>query len=173
VSTTRRAEDDTYAEYPKRIAEGGVTSRNAGLYFTAPQVAFKEGALGQLVEEIVNSSERPVGVANQMESMCMDDGGYNTHDKFRDGLTELLCHRVARISDLVANTNQYFLASFGQAQRCDTIRLERSAVSTRSAANVGPSHSPGPFQRRPRSSAGYSQRVVIQTQAPIARGRIR
>ena len=66
--TARRAEDDTYAEHPKGIAEGGVTSRNTGLDFTAPQVAFKEGALAQLVEEIVDSSERPVGVENRWKS---------------------------------------------------------------------------------------------------------
>ena len=43
----------------------------------------------------------------------MDDGGYNALDKCRDGLTELLCYSIARICDLVSNTNQDFLASFG------------------------------------------------------------
>ena len=141
MSTAPRAEDDIYVEHPKGIAEGGVTSRDTGLDFTAPQVTFEEGALAQFVEEIVDSSERPVGVANQIEGMCMNNGG-NALDKFRDRFTELLCYSVARICNLVSNTNQDFLAPFGQAQRCDTIRLERSTVSTRSAANGGLSNLP-------------------------------
>ena len=36
--------------------------------------------------------------------------------------------------DLVANRIQDYVASFGQAQRCDTIRLDRSAVGA-SVAN--------------------------------------
>lgn len=138
----RRAEDDTYAEHPKGVAEGGVARRDTRLDFTAPQVACEEGTLAQLVEEFVDSSERPAGVQDQMESTCMYDGGYNELDKFRDGRTELLCYSITRVCDLLANRNQDFLALFSEPQRCGMIRLERSAVSTSTVANGVPSYSP-------------------------------
>ena len=56
----RRAKDESYAEHPKGVAEGGIARRNTRLDITAPQVAFEEGTLAQLVKEFVDSSERPV-----------------------------------------------------------------------------------------------------------------
>jgi hypothetical protein len=70
----------------------------------------------------------------------MYEGGRNALDKFRGGCVELLGYGVAHICDLVANRSQDFFASFGQAQSCDTIRLERSVVSTSHAANAHNSH---------------------------------
>ena len=55
-----RVEDVTYTEHPEGVAEIDVASRNTGLDFIAPQVAFKERMLVQLFKEIMNSSERPV-----------------------------------------------------------------------------------------------------------------
>jgi hypothetical protein len=53
-------EDNTDTEHPEGAAEIDVASRNAGLDFIAPQVAFKERTLAQLFKEILDSSERPV-----------------------------------------------------------------------------------------------------------------
>jgi hypothetical protein len=59
--------------------------------------------------------------------MCGYDGDWNALDKFLDGRTELLSHGVACICDLVTNRNQNVRTAFDQAQRCEPIRLERSA----------------------------------------------
>jgi hypothetical protein len=88
AKNARQVEDDTYAEHPEGVVEGGVARRNTGEDFIAPQVAFKERTLAQLVEEMVDFSERPVWSGNQMESMRKRQ--QNALDEFRDRRTELL-----------------------------------------------------------------------------------
>ena len=53
-------EDHTYVEHPERVRERGVACRDAGEYFVAPQVAFKERLFAQLVEENVDFFKRTV-----------------------------------------------------------------------------------------------------------------
>ena len=54
-----QVEDDTYTEHIEGVAEIDIASRNSGLYFIAPQVTFKERRLAQLLEETLDSFERP------------------------------------------------------------------------------------------------------------------
>ena len=53
-------EDDTYAKHPEHVVESGITRRNTGEDFIAPQVACEERPLTQPVEKLVDFSERPV-----------------------------------------------------------------------------------------------------------------
>jgi hypothetical protein len=53
-------EDDTYVEHVEGVLKSGVTGRDAGKDFVAPQVAFKERNLAELVEKMVDFFERPV-----------------------------------------------------------------------------------------------------------------
>jgi hypothetical protein len=64
-----RVENNTDTELLEGVAEIDVASRNTGLDFIAPHVAFKERTLAQLVKEIPDSSEGPVFSGNQMETM--------------------------------------------------------------------------------------------------------
>ena len=53
-------EGDTYTEHVERVVERGIACRYTGKGFTAPQVAFEERTLAQLVEKSADFSERPV-----------------------------------------------------------------------------------------------------------------
>lgn len=53
-------EDDTYVEHLEGVLKSGVACRDAGEYFVAPQVAFKERSFSQLIEEMVDFLERTV-----------------------------------------------------------------------------------------------------------------
>jgi hypothetical protein len=57
---TTEVEDDAYAEHPEGFVEGGLTLRDTGEDFIAPQVAFGERTMAQLFEKIEDLSERPV-----------------------------------------------------------------------------------------------------------------
>ena len=50
---------NSYTEHPEGIAKIDVASRNTGLDFIAPQIAFKERRLARLLEETLDSFERP------------------------------------------------------------------------------------------------------------------
>lgn len=54
-----RVEDNSYTEHPEGVAKIDVASRNTGLDFIASQIAFKERRLAQLLEESLDSFERP------------------------------------------------------------------------------------------------------------------
>jgi hypothetical protein len=58
--TSHKEEDDTYVEHVEGVLKSGVTGRDAGKDFVAPQVAFKERALAELVEEMMDFFECPV-----------------------------------------------------------------------------------------------------------------